>query len=88
MFERVPDVEMPAGGQHVHEIASTGETLPDVTTVELLHGNRLFRRPLPPDRAPRFHAGAAPSRGILLGQADSEARNLTSSPGAGQSALT
>jgi hypothetical protein len=42
-------IEIPVGEEHVHDLANTGSTSLDVTTVELLRNDRLFWRPLPAD---------------------------------------
>jgi len=42
-------LEIPNGEQNVQDLTNTGDTPLHITTVELLHDDRLFWRPLPTD---------------------------------------
>jgi hypothetical protein len=42
-------LEVPEGEQNIQDLVNTGEETLHLTTVELLHNDRLFWRPLPAD---------------------------------------
>lgn len=42
-------MEIPPGEQNVQDLTNTGDTELHLTTIELLHNDRLFWRPLPAD---------------------------------------